>query len=80
MKKRTAAYVLEQMRKRGAILHASYEKDQCLWFLSGDRRPLANNVGQAVSRDPHVCSVGDCLFAGGLAQTFRYTFTPGEPA
>jgi hypothetical protein len=78
MKNRTTNFVLAQMRTIGATLHTSHEGGRTSWFLSNDRRPLADGVGVKVSRDLHIVSVGDCLFADGLAQTYRYTFTRGE--
>jgi hypothetical protein len=75
---RTTTFVLKEMRTKGATLHASHENGKTLWFLSSKQRPLADGVGEKVSRDPHIVGVGDCLFSGGLAQIFRYTLTCGE--
>jgi hypothetical protein len=73
MNRRTVGYVLERMRTRGATLHLSYENGRSVWFLSGDKRPLADGVGPAVSEDAHVIGVGDALLKEGThSQTYRF--------
>jgi hypothetical protein len=76
--KRTANFVLKEMRVKGATLHLSFENGRDLWFLSNSIRPLADRVGQTASRDPHVVSVGDALLEGSRAQTYCYTLTGGS--
>jgi hypothetical protein len=70
---RTASFVLKQMRTKGSTLHCSFERGKTVWFLSSDRRPLADGVGVAVSRDQRVVGVGDALLQGVPSQTFCYT-------
>jgi hypothetical protein len=70
--KRTTDFVLTEMRVKGATLHLSFENGCGVWFLSNDKRPLADAVGLSVARDLHVAGVGDALFEGAPCQTFRY--------
>jgi hypothetical protein len=73
MKKRTAAYVLERMREHGATLHLSFENGRSVWFLSGDKQPLADGVGPAVTKASCVIGVGDALLQeGARCQTYRF--------
>jgi hypothetical protein len=73
MEKRTANYVLKQMREHGRTLHLSYENGRSVWFLSNDRQPLADGVGPAVTKAPCVIGVGDALLQeGARCQTYRF--------
>lgn len=70
--RRRISHVLREMRVKGATLHCHYERGAAVWTLSTDPQPLPDGVAAALSRDPHIVGVGDCLLAGTLSQTFRH--------
>jgi hypothetical protein len=66
----TAQFVLAKMR-RGEALHLTYTKWGPCWSLSGGRR-VDSDVAAVVVKSASVVDVGDALFAGSTAQTFRW--------
>ena len=68
---RTPEAVINAMRKKGRTLHLQlrwYGED---WRLS-DGSGVDPEVARIVTRSKNVASVGDSLFAGTPAQTWRY--------
>jgi hypothetical protein len=63
--------VLHEMRDRGAALHLHYGPDGRIWFLSSGAR-VRHTTAQDIIADRRVVGVGDALFEGHLAQTYRW--------
>jgi len=63
------AHVLDAMRG-GSALHLEYRYGAAFWRPTNGRE-VAPEVARPVIRHPNVHSVGDVLFVGMLAQTFR---------
>jgi hypothetical protein len=66
----TAQFVLAKMR-RGEALHLTFTQYGPRWSLSGGRR-IDSDVAAIVVKSASVIDVGDALFAGSTAQTFRW--------
>jgi hypothetical protein len=61
--------VLAEMRA-GAALHLQHTKHGPCWTLSNGR-PVSDTIAKLVVASASVEGVGDALFEGYLAQTFR---------
>jgi hypothetical protein len=66
----SASFVLSCMRG-GATLHLTYQHSGPAWALSDGRR-VPDEVARLVTNDHRVVGVGDVLFQGMAAQTFRF--------
>jgi hypothetical protein len=74
-KRSTPKSVLNIMRKKGRVLHS-----QCRWFgrefRLSDGTVVDLAVARIVTKSKSVVSVGDVLFGGMPAQSWRYVETP----
>jgi hypothetical protein len=64
-----AELVLGEMR-RGAALHLQFIRGEPSWTLSG--RPVPPSIAKLVTASASVVGVGDALFDGCSAQTYRW--------
>lgn len=71
MSNRTPEAVINAMRKKGRTLHLQYRWYGADWRLS-DGSSVDPDVARIVTRNKNVASVGDALFAGTPAQTWRF--------
>jgi hypothetical protein len=69
-----AELVLEEMRA-GAALHLQHTKQGPAWTLSNGR-PVSDTIAKLVIASASVVGVGDALFDGYPAQTFRWWREP----
>jgi hypothetical protein len=67
----SADRVMAAMRK-GQALHCSFERGGPVWWLSDGAR-VSPEVAKLVVDHVQTISVGDGLFRGGTAQTYRFT-------
>jgi hypothetical protein len=65
-----AELVLEAMRA-GAVLHAQHTRSGTIWTLTTGQR-AAEEVAGLVVNSASVVGLGDALFDGCLAQTYRW--------
>jgi hypothetical protein len=65
-----AKLVLNEMRA-GAALHMQHTKQGPVWALSNGR-PVSDTIAKLVTASASVEGVGDALFDGCPAQTFRW--------
>jgi hypothetical protein len=66
----SANFVISCMRA-GATLHLTFGRNGPVWSLS-DGRKISDEVARLVTTDHRVIGVGDALFQGMTAQSFRY--------
>jgi hypothetical protein len=69
-----AAAVIDEMRA-GAALHLQYTRSGPLWVLSNGRE-VSDGIAKLVVASSSVVGVGDALFDGCPAQTFRWWREP----
>jgi hypothetical protein len=62
--------VLDEMRRRGAVLLLSFSPREHWRLSTGIFVPP--EIARAVVNQPSIVSCGDALFAGATAQTFRF--------
>jgi hypothetical protein len=66
----TAQLVLAEMRN-GAALHLTHARGGPIWALSTGKQ-ITDHVARLVIASSNVVGVGDALFAGCRAQTYRW--------
>ena len=71
MANRTPESVIRKMKKNGRTLHLTNRWYGPEWRLS-DSTVVDPEVARIVTKSKSVASVGDSLFAGTLAQTWRF--------
>jgi hypothetical protein len=65
--------VLSAMRRGNETLHLYFDRRAGpIWWLSRSGRKLDPKVAKVVIQNPRVAEVGDSLFEGSPAQTYRY--------
>jgi hypothetical protein len=75
MGNRTPESVINAMRKKGRTLHLQYRWHGEDWRLD-DGSSVHSEVARIVTKSRNVASVGDALFAGAPAQTWRFVEMP----
>jgi len=68
---RDVDFVVGRMRA-GQVLRLCFTRRKAEWFLSPSGELVTEEIARLVISRPDIVDVGDALFAGATAQTFRY--------
>jgi hypothetical protein len=68
----SAEQVIRRMRDDGEVLRLTFTKSGPIWTLQPTGTPVSEEVATILVADIRVEAVGDALFRGATAQTYRF--------